>query len=56
LKGGLWTLIDIHKKTTRFLLRSMVQPVAYSDKTIESIVEEMEKFSTLFESTKKPQE
>jgi hypothetical protein len=30
--------------------------VAYSDKTIESIVDEMEKFSTLFESTKKPQE
>jgi hypothetical protein len=27
--------------------------VAYSDKTIESIVEEIEKFSTLFESTKK---
>jgi hypothetical protein len=30
--------------------------VAYSDKTIESIVEEMQKFSTLFESTKKAQE
>jgi len=26
--------------------------VAYSDKTFEPIVEEMEKFSTLFESTK----
>ncbi len=30
--------------------------VAYSDKTIESIVDEMDKFSALFESTKKPQE
>jgi hypothetical protein len=39
------------KKTSKLLLRFLV--VAYSDKTIESIVEEIEKFSTLFESTKK---
>jgi hypothetical protein len=56
LKGGLWALIDIHKKTSRFLLRSMVQLVANSDQIIESIVDEIDKFLALFNSTKKPQE
>ena len=42
------------QKKTHISMRFLV--VAYSDKTIESIVEEMQKFSTLFESTKKAQE
>jgi hypothetical protein len=34
----------------------LVRIVVYSDKTIESIVDEIDKFSALFESTNKPQE
>jgi hypothetical protein len=52
-RGGLWALIDIHKKTSYFY---EVLVVDYSDQIIESLVDEMEKFSALFESLKKPQE
>jgi hypothetical protein len=38
------------KKTSKLLLKFVL--VVYSDQTIESIVEEMENFLALFESTK----